>query len=152
MNTNLKANLLTYNSHPSIMFSFNWLIIIWKWGRGNMFEIGCSRSRGWKNFGRRWTREWGVIKIEQFSWTSYVLHSLTADVGTFLIWLIEFEIIKNRSAWNLVICLKSSQKRVSRLTEIRISFFLSSLFCVLMLFFKYLSKTKSILSTLSEKE
>ena len=94
-NTDLKANLLTYNSHPSIMISFNWLIIIWKWGRGSMFEIGCSRSRGWKNFGRRWTREWGVIKIGQFSWTSYVLHPLTAamiDVGTFLIWLIELRL------------------------------------------------------------
>ena len=34
--------------------------------RGCLFEIGHSRSRGWKNFGRRWTKEWGVLKTKQF--------------------------------------------------------------------------------------
>ena len=39
---------------------------------GGSFKIGHPRSRGWGNFGRRWTGEWEVLKIRQFSWTSYV--------------------------------------------------------------------------------
>ena len=46
--------LISHNSHPLIMFSFNWLVIIWR-GVGGSFEIGRARSRGWKNFGQRWT-------------------------------------------------------------------------------------------------
>ena len=90
-------------NHPWIMFSFNWLVMIWRggwwwrWGWwwwwwcvcvfvcvcvcvcvcvyiGCSFEIGRPRSRGWKSFGRRWTRGWEVLKIGQFSWTSYVYH------------------------------------------------------------------------------
>ena len=31
---------------------------------GGSFEIGRPRSWGWKNFGRRWTKEgWGFLKI-----------------------------------------------------------------------------------------
>ena len=40
--------------------------------RGSSFEIGRPRSRGWKNFTCRYG--WGVLKIGQFSWTSYVYH------------------------------------------------------------------------------
>ena len=41
-------------------------------GRGvGSFKIGRPRSRGWKSFGHRWTAGWGVLKIRQFSWTSY---------------------------------------------------------------------------------
>ena len=30
------------------------------WGvGGGSFEIGRPRSSEWKNFGRRWTRDWG---------------------------------------------------------------------------------------------
>ena len=43
---------------------------------GGSFEIGRPRSRRWKNFESRWTRGVGVLKIEQFSWTSYVYHLL----------------------------------------------------------------------------
>ena len=39
------------------LFSFNWLVIIWRGGRGDSFRIGCPRSRTRKNFGRRQTRE-----------------------------------------------------------------------------------------------
>ena len=45
-------------------------------GGGASFEIGRQISRGRKNFGRRWTREVGVLKIGQSSWTSYVYHPL----------------------------------------------------------------------------
>ena len=40
------------------------------------FKIGRPKSRGRKNFGRRWTRRWGVLKIDQFSWTSCVYHHI----------------------------------------------------------------------------
>ena len=53
---------------------------------GDSFEIGRPRLRGWKNFGRRWTRRGegmgggrggGVLKIGEF-WTifmtSYMYH------------------------------------------------------------------------------
>ena len=30
---------------------------------GGSFETGRPSSRGWKNFGRRWTREVGILKI-----------------------------------------------------------------------------------------
>ena len=39
------------------------------------FKIGRPRSRGWYNFGRGWTRGWGVLKVGQLSWTSYVCHT-----------------------------------------------------------------------------
>ena len=35
-------DLITYNSHPWIIFSFNWLVIIWR--RRDSFEIGRPRS------------------------------------------------------------------------------------------------------------
>ena len=47
-----REDLITCNSHPWIMFFFNWLVIIW---RGCSFDIGRRRSRRWKNFGRGWT-------------------------------------------------------------------------------------------------
>ena len=37
-------------------------------------DIQCQR-RG-RNFDRRWTSGWGVMKFGQFSWTSYVYHPL----------------------------------------------------------------------------
>ena len=45
-------------------------------GERGSFEIGRSRSRGWKNFGRRWT--WGMegLKIGQFLYTPYVYHPI----------------------------------------------------------------------------
>ena len=58
-----------------ILFSFNWLIIIWR--GGDLFETGSPRSRGWKFLGRSWTRGWGFLGIGQFSWTSYVYRPLS---------------------------------------------------------------------------
>ena len=42
---------------------------------GSSFEIRRTKSREWKNVGHRWTRGVGVLRIGQFSWTSYVYHS-----------------------------------------------------------------------------
>ena len=42
------------------------------------FEIGCPSSRGWKNgqggMDKMDKGGWGVLKIGQFSWTSFVYH------------------------------------------------------------------------------
>ena len=52
-----RKDLTTYDSHPWIMFYFNWLVIIWRGGRGGgSLETGRPRSREWKKFGRGWTR------------------------------------------------------------------------------------------------
>ena len=53
-----RKDLITYKIQPWIMFSFYWLVIIWRSGEGGLwsFENGRSRSRQWKNFGRRWKR------------------------------------------------------------------------------------------------
>ena len=49
--------MITYNSYPWIMFSEFWLSFGGGGGGGGgSFEIGRLRSRGWKSFGRRWTR------------------------------------------------------------------------------------------------
>ena len=73
-----RKDLITYNSHPWIMLSFNCLVIIWRRGRVVwLFETGRQSLREWENVGRRWTRGiggLGVSKIGQFSRTSYVYH------------------------------------------------------------------------------
>ena len=43
---------------------------------GGSFEIGRPRSRGWKNLDIDGQGRWRVLKIGQFSWTSYVYHPL----------------------------------------------------------------------------
>ena len=48
------------------MFSFNLLVITWRWG--DPFEIGRTRPRGWKNVGRRWTRWLGGLE----NWTVFM--------------------------------------------------------------------------------
>ena len=56
------------------------LLIDWSsFGEGerDSLEIGHSRSIGWMNFGRKWTRGMGgCLKIGQFSWTLYVYYPL----------------------------------------------------------------------------
>ena len=49
----------------NVIVSSDWLFF--EKGQG-LFEIGCPRSMGWKNFGHKWTRgggwgQWGVLKI-----------------------------------------------------------------------------------------
>ena len=48
-----RKDLITCNSHSWIMFSFKWLVIIW---RGGLVWNWRPRSRRGKNFVRRWTR------------------------------------------------------------------------------------------------
>ena len=57
-----KKDLITYDTHPWIMFSFNWLVIIW---RGRRFTWGLLTWRRF-NFGRRWARELGSWKLDNF--------------------------------------------------------------------------------------
>ena len=57
-------DLITYNSHPWIMFSFNCLVITWK--GGGSFEIGRPSLWKWKNFGCRWKKVVGVLKFRKF--------------------------------------------------------------------------------------
>ena len=68
-----RKDLITCNSHPWIMFSFNWLVIIWR-GRGFVWNW-TSKVNEVEECGHSWTRGWGVLKIGQFSWTSYVYPS-----------------------------------------------------------------------------
>ena len=67
-----RKDLITYNSHHWIMFYFNWLVIIWRererWGEMGLLETVRPRSRGWKNFGHRWTREMGYLE----NWTIFM--------------------------------------------------------------------------------
>ena len=70
-----QKDLTMYNSHPWIMFSLNWLVIIWRGGGGrggglgggSSFEFGRPRPRGRKNFGRRSTGGVrGSLKLDNF--------------------------------------------------------------------------------------
>ena len=85
-------DLITYNSHPWIMFSFNWLVIICRGKGGGSFEIGRPRSTGWKDFGRKWTRGvGGSWKLDNFhgrhmyiiSYNIYSSHITNKDVSKF---------------------------------------------------------------------
>ena len=43
-----------------VILGLCFLLIDWlSFREGGSFEIGRPRSRGWKSFGRRWTRGWG---------------------------------------------------------------------------------------------
>ena len=55
-------------------FLTDWLPFTENGGGVGSIEIGSPRSKKWKNFGCRWRRGWGVLKIGQCSWTSYVYH------------------------------------------------------------------------------
>ena len=52
-----RKDLITYNSHPRIMFPFNWLAIIWRVRKGDW--NWTSKVKGWKNLERSWTRRVG---------------------------------------------------------------------------------------------
>ena len=54
------------NSLPWIMFSFNKLTVICR--EEVLFETERPRSRGWKNFGRRWMKGVGGLK----NWTIFM--------------------------------------------------------------------------------
>ena len=78
MKADLKEEPNDINSHPWIVFFLiDWLPF--RDGGEGRFKIGPPRSTGWKNFGHRWTRGWGVLKIGRFSWTSYVHHTSRSE-------------------------------------------------------------------------
>ena len=67
-----RKDMITYNSHPWIVFSFNRLVLF---GEGEFVWSWTSKVKWVEESGRRWTRKGGeVMKIGQFSWTSYVYH------------------------------------------------------------------------------
>ena len=66
-----RNNLITYNSHPWIIFSFNWLAIICIGGGGGWVKLDVH-GQGCKKILDVNKQEGGVLKIGQFSWTSYV--------------------------------------------------------------------------------
>ena len=39
---------------------------------GICWKLDGQVQGGWNNVGLRWGRGWGVLKMRQFSWTSYV--------------------------------------------------------------------------------
>ena len=64
---------ITYNSHPWIMFSFNWLAMIWRKAGGvkggrevGSFETRRPRLRGWRILGVDGQRGWGSWKVDNF--------------------------------------------------------------------------------------
>ena len=69
--------MTTYNSHPWIMFSFNWLIIIWRGGElgqggGRILDVAGQGGRG-------------VLKIGQFSWMSHGSHPIALSLARFFV-------------------------------------------------------------------
>ena len=51
-----------------VILGLCFLLTDWlSFGKGVSFESGRPRSRGWKNFGRRWTGGGGVLKFGKFS-------------------------------------------------------------------------------------
>ena len=88
-----RKDLITYNSHHWIMFSFNWLVIIW---RGTFIWNWRPSSKRSKNFGRRWERFFFLRRlisppssenaIEQFSLMSYVYHPLSLIIKLRFTW------------------------------------------------------------------
>ena len=66
-----RKDLITYNSHPKIMFPFNWLVIIWRGleGEGGFVCNWTSKVMWWKNFCCSWTNG-GVGGLE--NWTLFM--------------------------------------------------------------------------------
>ena len=69
MNNCVVTLLITKKSHPWMMLSFKWLVIIWR--GGGSFEIGCRRLRG-GDFKGRWTGLWGLGNWTIFMGITYV--------------------------------------------------------------------------------
>ena len=61
-------DLISYNSHPWIMFSFNLLVIIWRGGFVWDWTSKVKGRGGRGNVGRRWTRRVGGLE----NWTIFM--------------------------------------------------------------------------------
>ena len=66
-------DLITYNSHPWIMFFFNVLVIIWRVGVVYL-KLDVQGQGGRRILDLDGRGEWGVLKIGKFSWTLYVYY------------------------------------------------------------------------------
>ena len=58
--------LITYNSHLWIMFSFNWLVIIWREGRGVSLKLDVQGQRGGRILDVDGQSGWGLSKLDNF--------------------------------------------------------------------------------------
>ena len=75
-----RKDLITYNSHPWIMFfPFIWLVIFWSEGRGFAWNW-TSMVKGLEEFWMRMDKGVGILKIRQFSRTSYIYHPFMKQI------------------------------------------------------------------------
>ena len=81
-----RKDMITHNSHPWSMFSFNWLVIIWR-GKGVRLELDVQGQGGGRILDVVGQGGWGVLNIGQFSWTSYVYHPLMNKSVVFFIFV-----------------------------------------------------------------
>ena len=69
-----------YNSHPRIMFRFKRLVIIWRrqWegGGGIRLKLEVLGQGSRRVLDLAGQGGWEILKIRQFSWTSYVYRPL----------------------------------------------------------------------------
>ena len=71
-NPTWRKDLIAYNIHPWIMFSFNSLVII--------LRVRVHLKMDIQGFRRSWTRGVRVLIIGQFSWVSYVHRPLYTEM------------------------------------------------------------------------
>ena len=67
-------DMMPYSSHPWIMFSVNWLVIIWSGGGEICLKLDVQGQEGGRILDVDGQGGWGVLKIVQFWWTLYVYH------------------------------------------------------------------------------
>ena len=67
-------DMMSYISHPWIMFSVNWLVIIWSGGGEICLKLDVQGQEGGRILDVDGQGGWGVLKIVQFWWTLYVYY------------------------------------------------------------------------------
>ena len=67
-------DMMSYSSHPWIMFSVNWLVIIWSGGGEVCLKLDVQGQEGGRILDVDGQGGWSVLKIVQFWWTLYVYH------------------------------------------------------------------------------
>ena len=63
--TTLRKDLITYDSHPWIMFSFIWLVIIWRW-RVVHLKLDVQSQGGGRILDVAGQARWGSWKLDNF--------------------------------------------------------------------------------------
>ena len=98
-----RKDLVAYNSYSWIMFSFNWLVFIWRGGREGgtgSFQIGRPRSKGCKNFEHGWASGGGRLG----NWTIFMDVIFVSSLITQLLSGPSFN--ANKICANITQCLK----------------------------------------------